>query len=120
MEQLAAAPRGRLSLDLLSELMAWLQERLEPVERSLLCAPFDDQPTSPEEGVAVTEARQKIVGDKRRDLAAVRADLAHAVAEQARSDAPRYKLPPPPASWSARTSLILCRAMATMTGLVSR
>ncbi|MHB8576241.1 MAG: hypothetical protein ACYDCQ_13025, partial [Dehalococcoidia bacterium] len=62
--QLAAALKSRLSFDQLAELVAWLQEDLDPLERALLTAPFDDEPETDEERAAVAEAREDIAAGR--------------------------------------------------------
>jgi len=57
MEQLAATLKARLSFEQLCQLVAWLQEGFTPLERSLLTAPWDDEPETDEERAAVAEAR---------------------------------------------------------------
>src|SRR5947209_1552156 len=67
-QQCAAALRSHLGFDQLAELVAWLQEDLNPLQRSLLCAPFDDEPTTSEEEAAVADARQELAEGNGRAL----------------------------------------------------
>ncbi|HLZ71039.1 MAG TPA: hypothetical protein VKV26_14150 [Dehalococcoidia bacterium] len=59
-EQLAQELKQRLPFDQLCELVAWLQEGLDPVRQRLLTAPFDDEPETEEEREAVAEAYEDL------------------------------------------------------------
>ncbi len=59
-EQIAQTLKRRLTFDQLCELVAWLQEELDPLERRLLTAPFDDEPETEDEREAVAEAYEDL------------------------------------------------------------
>ncbi len=74
-EQLAQLLKQRLTFDQLCELVAWLQEGLDPVERRLLTAPFDDEPETEEERESVAEAYEELRQGRLEDAADVRREL---------------------------------------------
>lgn len=63
-EHLAQTLTRRLTFDQLSELVSWLQQGLDPVERRLLTAPFDDEPVGAEEQSAIAEARADLAAGR--------------------------------------------------------
>jgi hypothetical protein len=74
-EHLAEALKRRLTFDQLCELVAWLQGGLDPLERRLLIAPFDDEPAEPDEEAAIAEARKDLAGGRSASGAEVRREF---------------------------------------------
>ncbi len=63
-KHLAAALKRRFTFNHLCELVAWLQEGLDPLERRLLTAPFDDELVDDAELSSIAEAREDIAAGR--------------------------------------------------------
>jgi hypothetical protein len=74
-EHLAEALKRRLTFDQLCELVAWLQQGLDPLERRLLTAAFDDEPVGAAEQAAIADAYEDLAASRTVSGAEVRREF---------------------------------------------